>query len=348
MRAIAILAVLGLTVLAYWPSMDAPFVFDDLMSVQHSPQVQGAASTRIWHIRGLSIASLHWNKDFSGSRTFGYHATNLAIHLSSSLVVYGIAGVIVGPEVALVAMAVFALHPLQTESVVYISSRAELLAAFFALLGLYGFLVLRDIEHDAPHYREAGLVKWGFVLICGVIGFLAKETAIVLAVLIVPFAGRRDRVVLSAMLATGMSAAWVAASRSMDWANAGDYYAAQGYVFCRHLGQLFWPVLSLSWEIHPTVLAQISGWLVLAAIAVIAIQYRVTGLQLLILAFVVRSAAPMPDVMVEHRMYLPMLGVALLAGQIVSYFSFQRSLSHGPSLPIAHVSPDTASEVCPR
>src|SRR5208337_2368430 len=103
--------------------------------------------------------SLALNYAVSGFDVRGYHVTNLAIHLAAALLLFGIvrrtATTFQGsrPEpttppaatpIALAVALLWAVHPLQTESVTYVVQRAESLMGLFYLLTLYCFL--RGVE----------------------------------------------------------------------------------------------------------------------------------------------------------------------------------------------------------
>lgn len=62
------------------------------------------------------------------------HGFNIVVHLASVQIVFGILADIVSPEKAMLASAIFAVHPLQVHSVGYVSARAGLLSFFFAAL----------------------------------------------------------------------------------------------------------------------------------------------------------------------------------------------------------------------
>src|SRR5579883_467695 len=131
MRAALILVVLA--VLAYANSLHAPFVYDDIGSVQGNPTVQSFSP----HLRDLlttrSIVYMtytfnHW---LGGDNVVGYHVVNLFFHIINGLLVFAIAWKIyrqldASPEPAMyaaLAAGFFLLHPLQTEAVTYISQR---------------------------------------------------------------------------------------------------------------------------------------------------------------------------------------------------------------------------------
>src|SRR5439155_5319508 len=119
------------------------------------------------------------NYKFGGQEVWGYHLVNLLLHLLNGILIYFVAKKLfskagVNPDrvmiFSLLAAAFFLTHPVQTESVTYISSRSELLSTAFYLIAL-----LAVVHQPAP--------KMGFLfsLLIGVIfllGLGAKETVI--------------------------------------------------------------------------------------------------------------------------------------------------------------------------
>src|ERR1035438_1270270 len=103
------------------------------------PPIDTSASGR--PILNLSLAA---NYAVGGTAVWGYHAVNLAIHVLAGLTLFGIVRRTFAPRtgaaavfVAFLAALLWALHPLQTESVTYIVQRAESLMGLFYLLTLY-------------------------------------------------------------------------------------------------------------------------------------------------------------------------------------------------------------------
>jgi hypothetical protein len=82
-----------------------------------------------------------------------YHLTNILLHAGNVLLLYGIAWATLATPpllrrygagrrpIAWTAAALFAVHPLASEAVGYISSRSEVLAAFWILLAFGSFIV---------------------------------------------------------------------------------------------------------------------------------------------------------------------------------------------------------------
>jgi tetratricopeptide (TPR) repeat protein len=157
---IAAALVLG-TFAAYFNCLPAPFVFDDIPAI-----VQNSTIERLWPLsvplsppgegqtvtaRPLLNLSFAINFAFSGRDVRAYHLTNIAIHAIGALLVFGLVRrTLSGPalrerfgdprtRLALAGSiaALWALHPLQTQSVTYIVQRAESLMGLFYLLTLY-------------------------------------------------------------------------------------------------------------------------------------------------------------------------------------------------------------------
>src|SRR5262245_24758982 len=134
--------VLALAVaVCYANSLRVPFLFDD-----PPPERRLDYSTRplVW-------ATFALNRLISGADTWSYHLFNALVHLGCGLLLLGVlrrAAAHSAPHLAsrtrdrlaFVAALLWLCHPLQTESVTYLSQRAESLGAFFFLTVVYSFL----------------------------------------------------------------------------------------------------------------------------------------------------------------------------------------------------------------
>src|SRR5262249_3601951 len=137
-----VLLVCVLGAVAYLNSLHGPFVFDDAVSVERNPGVRFGdyfSGPLLW-TRSLLFITFALNHKFGGMDVRGYHAVNLLLHLINGILVYFIARRIftkIGFSdwdtdwSATLSAGFFILHPLQTESVTYISSRSELLSTLF-------------------------------------------------------------------------------------------------------------------------------------------------------------------------------------------------------------------------
>jgi hypothetical protein len=120
-----------LTCLAYLPSLAGAFVYEDaqfLAGVQQ-PFYWG----QLWGPRALTLAAFRLN----GTDPFWWHIGNLSVHLLNGLLLWLIARRWFVESTALLLVGIFWLHPMQTESVAYLSGRGELLCATGLLLTLW-------------------------------------------------------------------------------------------------------------------------------------------------------------------------------------------------------------------
>jgi len=164
---------LAVVALVYANTLVNQFTLDDGLYIMRNPQVtqftwRGLFApnrfTNVW--RPFTFATLAFNWALHGAHPFGFHLLNLLLHAAVTLLLYFLFCALLeeiaqGKTVALVAAALFAVHPIHSEAVASIMGRPELLAAGF-LLGAW-ILHLRDQEIPA--------------LICFVLALLSKESA---------------------------------------------------------------------------------------------------------------------------------------------------------------------------
>jgi tetratricopeptide (TPR) repeat protein len=139
--------------LIYSNSLPNGFVFDDLPLISENPTITslknipyllgvkgGGASYR--PLRSISYAIDYY---FWGLNPVGYHLSNILFHIVTSLLVFGIVFHLMGSYWCAVSSALFfSLHPVQTDSVAYLSGRRDILCALFYLAGFYFFLRYRE------------------------------------------------------------------------------------------------------------------------------------------------------------------------------------------------------------
>lgn len=171
---------------AYSNSFRVPFLFDDDASISKNPTIR-SFNTALFPptnsgvtVSGRPLLNLSFaiNHRAGGTDVFGYHVGNLLIHFVAALCLFGIVrrtlklprlaarfGAHATP-LAWCVSALWATHPLQTESVTYIVQRAESLVGLFYLLTLYAFI--RSIEKPSRAWTAMAVVA------C-VLGMAAKE-----------------------------------------------------------------------------------------------------------------------------------------------------------------------------
>jgi protein O-mannosyl-transferase len=187
--AVALLA--AATLAAYANSFAVPLMLDDWATLLHNPQLR--TLTPWWSIfvpaeatgvggRPIANVSFVLNYAASGLALGPLHAVNLAIHLGAALALFGVvrrtlqtsgwpAAVVGGPPVvALLIAGMWVLHPVQTQSVTYVSQRTEALMGMFYFLTFYCFV--RSVDADGP---RAG-AGWRFATVaCCFAGMGTKE-----------------------------------------------------------------------------------------------------------------------------------------------------------------------------
>ena len=105
-------------------------------------------------------------------RPAGDHATNLLLHLINVLLVYSCFSVLTSRELAFVSAALFAVPPMHTESVTWISGRTDLLASAFVLGSFRCYLAIAGRSWDTLRSVAVALLY--------LLALLAKEVSIVL------------------------------------------------------------------------------------------------------------------------------------------------------------------------
>jgi protein O-mannosyl-transferase len=142
-------------------SLQVPFLLDDFPTIPGNPSIQKLSplSSVLFpppHVysagRPLLNLSFALNHAIGGMAVGGYHIFNVLIHAAATLVLFGLVrrGLMLpginarvqraAAPLAFIIAGLWALHPLQTNSVTYISQRAESLMGLFYLLTLYCFL----------------------------------------------------------------------------------------------------------------------------------------------------------------------------------------------------------------
>jgi tetratricopeptide (TPR) repeat protein len=149
----AVALIAGLCFIAYAPSLQGGYVWDDDYYVYENPALTSFVGLQqIWfdilrdpadyilpQYYPLTHTSFWIEYRLWGLNPTGYHLVNLALHIGSALLVWVILRKLAVPGALLVA-AVFAVHPVHVESVAWISERKNTLSLLFLLLSLYVYL----------------------------------------------------------------------------------------------------------------------------------------------------------------------------------------------------------------
>jgi protein O-mannosyl-transferase len=164
------------TLLAYQPAWNAGFIWDDDVYVTNNPLLTAPDGlARIWcsldspsQYFPLTYTTFRVERGLWGLDAAGYHWVNLLLHAVNALLVWQLLARL-GLPGAWLAAALFALHPVQVESVAWITERKNVLSLFFSLLALHAWI---------GFLRPAAARKWYVLaLVSYLLALLSKTTA---------------------------------------------------------------------------------------------------------------------------------------------------------------------------
>jgi tetratricopeptide (TPR) repeat protein len=147
--------------LGFGPALRNDLVWDDRIHILENPAVREAHWGEIAtqpvgsYYRPVVFATFALEARAMGVAPPVFHATNLALHALVAILLFCAASSLgAGSGAALAGSLLFALHPLQSEAVLYVSGRTDVLGAAFALAALW--LHLRSAGwRGAPALRHA-------------------------------------------------------------------------------------------------------------------------------------------------------------------------------------------------
>jgi tetratricopeptide (TPR) repeat protein len=251
---VAAIALAAAVFLAYQPAWQGGFIWDDDAHVR--PELQSwNGLCRIWcDLKATQqyyplVHSVFWLEHrLWGGATLGYHLVNIFLHVAAALLAAVILRRLQVPG-AYLAAAIFALHPVQVESVAWITELKNTLSAVFYLSAALVYL----------HFdRNRNKVLYALALGLFVLGLLSKTvTATLPAALLVVFwwqrgrlSWRRDVLPLLPFFVLGAAAGVFTAlvERELGGAAGADFNFTMiercliaGRAIWFYLGKLFWP-----------------------------------------------------------------------------------------------------------
>lgn len=186
------------TLLTYASSLSLPLVFDDRVTILENPQIRNPWTVDVLRparelpVAGRPLANLTfaWNYAVGGTAVEGYHLVNLALHLACALALFGVVRRTLqlpglsswrphADDLACATALLWAVHPLNSEVVNYLTQRTESLMALALLMTLYASLRSRSSTRSTGWEIVAGLSCLA--------GMGAKETMAVAPVLVLLF-----------------------------------------------------------------------------------------------------------------------------------------------------------------
>ncbi len=361
---IVLALVIASVAVIYSGILNAPFVYDDEDFILYNTAIQDLSN--FWPPSGsryFGFLSFALNYAAGGFDVFGFHLVNIVIHIVNSVLVYLLLGLTfragcmkecgVDPLtawlVSISAAMLFAVHPVQTQAVTYVTQRFASLATLFYLLSLVSYIRWRT---------GGGRLFYAASIIAAVFAMKTKEISFTLPFVILfyelAFFGRdglRARLVkMTPLLATvliipvsflffrGGVGANIAEAQGVDFFGLSryEYLLTQFRVVTHYIRLFFMPTgqtLLYDWPLSRSFLdpAVFLSFLFLLSIVLLSVfvLYRsirsrdglgliaATGiLWFFITGSVESSFLPIKDLIFEHRVYLPSAGAfsALSAG----------------------------------
>ena len=340
------LFLLGLII--YWPSLSGGFILDDFDLLEHFSGVGHSEPDALLRTgRPLLMLSYVLNHRLSGLDPFGFHLTNILLHCLNALLLWRLVSAlfsngrlddVVSRQFQTVLIhaipLLFLTSPIQTESVAYISSRSEVLAATFYIAALWVFA--SGLREKRP-WVTAFLVL--FFLICS-LSCKQDKLTLPFAILLMDYlllSGRNWRRMkqnwptYAIFLGGTIAGFWVVVKPILFAPSAGFNLPWQEYLFTQfrmwflYLRLLFAPFgLNGDYDIAPsgTIWEHLS-WLALIGLILMAaatLYYRrrapmVTfgALFFFVALAPTTSFLPLLDFAAERRLYLPSIGFFLAA-----------------------------------
>jgi tetratricopeptide (TPR) repeat protein len=365
--------------LIYTNTLGGEFVYDDLRQIKRNTLIQDgsqfwhALASDVWAFKGGDQASSnYWRPSFVlwmilnfrcfGLSTFGWHLTNILLHAGVVALAFALLRKLnISRPIAGAIALIFAVHPVHSESVAWISGAPDLILGV-AMLGSMWFVNLLG-EKKTP-------LRWTLAIALYLVALGAKEVAILYPLLVVVLLHREPRQGEKGVPWTRtLSIAWPFAAVAATYflirqlvlgisqrlpdggASLGETILTAPAVFAFYLRQMIAPYwigpsyplravtpdnIGASSFLIPLVVTLVAGWW-MVRMAARSKTARI-GLTLFLIPLLpaMNIAAFHPEQLVHDRyLYLPLLGFLILTVPILASL-LQRAagerMSRGPIL----------------
>lgn len=341
-------AVALLGFIAFANSFFGDFVLDDIYEIEQNaamnsllPPWKAALGGRVIPARPIPYYTFAIDTALWHRNPIGYHILNIALHLGSALMVFGIVRrTLCSPKLverygdyatrlAFVVATIWVVHPIQTQAVTYVYQRIESMMAFFFIASFYCFI--RSTTSTRPKLWLTSSA------VCALSSIMSKESAVAIPPLIFLYdvvfvsdswsqAVRKRYPYYLALLATFLPLVALLAYQSQSYEEFRDprsglaYALSQPIVLLHYLRLCFYPTqqcLDYLWQ-PETDSARIVVPLCLVGVPIVVgivgvARRRPWGW--LIAAFFLpllptSSLIPVNDLANEHRMYISLAALA--------------------------------------
>jgi tetratricopeptide (TPR) repeat protein len=193
-----IAVLVALVLIAYGPLWRAGFIWDDDSMLTANPLIRARDGLyQFWFTRNsldywpVTSTTLWIEWRLWGLNPLGYHLTNLALHLGEVMLLGSVLRRLRVPGAWLAAL-LFAVHPVNVESVTWIAERKNLMAMLFYLLAIFWFLKAgiaapyAEASADASIRPHAPFNRWyGLSLAAFILAMLSKGSVATLPLVLV-------------------------------------------------------------------------------------------------------------------------------------------------------------------
>lgn len=321
-RRLLLIAAVGL---AWLPALRAPFVYDDRVEVVGNRTLRSlgevGAIAAYNTSRPLLMATYAVDWRLWGLDPLGYHLVSLAVHVVNVLLLGALLGRWLGPARAALVTAAWALHPMTTEGVTYITGRSDALVATWALAATIAWV-------DHLRGRRGPALAMGFAAA----GLLTKETGIAIPALLwaagrfgegrsaparawLPFAGLVGTAAALRLVVYGLPSPEVARAPL-------EQLAGQAFAWTHGLQLWLLPVGQSI--LHDHGVPSLLGGVALAAAWGLGVGFAgrrgglvAFGAALWVAPLLPASVLPMKEWFPEHRTYLAGIGPLLILGALL-------------------------------
>ena len=202
---LAAAAVLGLTLAAYAPALQANYIWDDDDHVTKNPTLRSLDGLRqIWFLPTAlpqyypAVHTTFWLEyHLWGLHPVGYHLVNVLLHACNALLFWRLLVRLAVPG-AWLAAAILAVHPVEVESVAWITERKNVLSLALSLAAILAYLRFSPFEMRRRRRSCSAAGRYGWyasALILFAVALLSKTVVASLpAVLLVLAAWKRSRI----------------------------------------------------------------------------------------------------------------------------------------------------------
>ncbi|WHP04857.1 hypothetical protein QLH32_12465 [Acinetobacter corruptisaponis] len=256
---------------------------------------------------------------------------------------------------ALILTLLWAVHPLQVSSVLYIVQRMQTMATLFVVLSLWTYLLMRQNQIAGGRGRIQGIgviVFWFLALICKDDAVLLPVFTLLLELTVLRF--QAGQAVVTRGLKQGYSLfvvlgivayCFVIIPKYGCWNicsgrdfNSGERLLTQGRVLMMYLGQIIFPLsdrLPFIYEDYPVSRSLLQPWTTLPSLFIIAVlivwawcwrhirPLFAFGVLLFFAGHLISSNIILLELVFEHRNHFPMIGAILALSDLILLI-FQR------------------------